>query len=115
MAPDATIDNLPASVPCYSDCERERGRMAATARELMLHQRAPQARDIARAPGDGLLHPLVLVALAALVVNDHLLKPTFPGVVTGKLSDVAGLLLAPVVAVAAIELVAAAAGRDYSP
>ena len=38
-----------------------------------------------------LLHPAFLVALATLVVNDHLLKDAFPGVVTGKLSDFAGL------------------------
>ncbi|MFB9474957.1 hypothetical protein ACFFR3_36155 [Nonomuraea salmonea] len=33
--------------------------------------------------------------MLVLLVNDHLLKAAFPGVVTGKLSDVAGLLVAP--------------------
>ncbi|MET8306532.1 hypothetical protein [Micromonospora sp. NPDC005173] len=42
-----------------------------------------------------LCHPATLLALLVLVVNDHLLKPAFPGLLTGKLSDVAGLLLAP--------------------
>ncbi|WP_061290881.1 hypothetical protein [Herbidospora cretacea] len=40
-------------------------------------------------------HPLTVLALVVLVVNDHLLKFTWPGVVTGKLSDVAGLIVAP--------------------
>jgi hypothetical protein len=91
--------------------------MAAIARELIthLHRRATLVQDPEPVAGDGLLHPLVLAALALLVVNDHLLKPMLPGIATGKLSDVAGLLLAPVVAVAAIELVAASAGRRSSP
>nr|WP_062336485.1 hypothetical protein [Herbidospora sakaeratensis] len=42
-------------------------------------------------------HPLTVLALVVLVVNDHLLKHTWPGVVTGKLSDVAGLILLPAV------------------
>ncbi len=49
-----------------------------------------------------LCHPLVLAALATLLVNDHLLKGAgvVPAAVTGKLSDVAGLLLFPVLLVA---------------
>ncbi|HTL32173.1 MAG TPA: hypothetical protein VL326_03555 [Kofleriaceae bacterium] len=45
------------------------------------------------------------MAVLLLVVNDWVLKPRFPGVVTGKLSDVAGLIFAPVVLSAAIGLV----------
>jgi hypothetical protein len=41
-------------------------------------------------------HPVVLAALAVLLLNDHVLKHAWPGPVTGKLSDVAG----PVVAAA---------------
>jgi hypothetical protein len=90
--------------------------MAATARELIdLHRHAASARDPQPIAGDGLLHPLVLAALVVLVVNDHLLKPMLPGIVGGKLSDLAGLLLAPIVIVAAIELATAAAGRRFSP
>jgi hypothetical protein len=43
----------------------------------------------------GLLHPVSLAAIALLVLNDHVLKPRFPGLVTGKLSDVAGLVFFP--------------------
>ncbi|MGW0216236.1 hypothetical protein ACWDXH_17785 [Micromonospora chokoriensis] len=42
-----------------------------------------------------LCHPTTLLALVLLVVNDHVWKPAFPGLLTGKLSDVAGLVLAP--------------------
>jgi hypothetical protein len=44
-------------------------------------------------------HPLWLGALVLLVVNDHFLKGAgvLPGWVTGKLSDLAGMLVAPVV------------------
>ncbi|MGC4093034.1 MAG: hypothetical protein QM756_35135 [Polyangiaceae bacterium] len=45
-----------------------------------------------RAP---LLHPLSLIALATWVLNDHVLKHTWPGVVSGKLSDLCGMLLFP--------------------
>jgi hypothetical protein len=34
--------------------------------------------------------PVVLAALAVLLLNDHVLKRAWPGIVTGKLSDVAG-------------------------
>ncbi|MFB6262413.1 MAG: hypothetical protein ABEL76_02130 [Bradymonadaceae bacterium] len=48
-------------------------------------------------PARALLHPTWLAALILLVVNDHVLKPTgWAPVVTGKLSDVAGLIVAPV-------------------
>jgi hypothetical protein len=49
-----------------------------------------------------LLHPVTLVALATLVLNDHVLKWTWRGWVTGKLSDVAGLVLAPIVLAAVL-------------
>ncbi|WP_051759825.1 hypothetical protein [Herbidospora cretacea] len=39
--------------------------------------------------------PLTVLALVVLVVNDHVLKAAWPGFVTGKLSDVAGLVLFP--------------------
>jgi hypothetical protein len=40
-------------------------------------------------------HPATVAATFLLLVNDHLLKALWPGPVTGKLSDVAGLLVAP--------------------
>ena len=39
--------------------------------------------------------PATVLALAVLALNDHVLKQAVPGVVTGKLSDVAGLFVAP--------------------
>ncbi|MEU8000025.1 hypothetical protein AB0B66_02450 [Catellatospora sp. NPDC049111] len=42
-----------------------------------------------------LAHPVSLLALALLLVNDHVLKAAWPGTATGKLSDFAGLLVAP--------------------
>jgi hypothetical protein len=46
-------------------------------------------------PGEGLLHPVPLAAIALLVLNDHVFKARWPGWVTGKLSDVAGLVFFP--------------------
>ena len=42
-------------------------------------------------------HPLSVAALVLLALNDHVLKQAWPGFVTGKLSDVAGLVVAPLV------------------
>ncbi|SET78993.1 hypothetical protein SAMN05421811_104132 [Nonomuraea wenchangensis] len=42
-----------------------------------------------------LCHPVTVAGVIVLLVNDHLLKQAWPGFVTGKLSDVAGLLVAP--------------------
>jgi hypothetical protein len=62
------------------------------------------------------IHPVALAAVALLVVNDWVLKPR-PGqgaiarAVTGKLSDVAGLVFAPVVLTAVIGLVLHLAAR----
>lgn len=49
-------------------------------------------------------HPLFLAALVVLVVNDHVLKGAgvLPGWLTGKLSDLAGLVVAPVLVAAVI-------------
>lgn len=68
---------------------------------------APFATREARAdpvPADGLLHPVALVALATLVLNDHVLKAIAPSPLTGILSDVAGMVLFPLVLQAAWEL-----------
>ena len=66
-------------------------------------------------PGDPLLHPLALGALVLLVLNDHVLKAAFPGLFTGKLSDIAGLVLAPLVLVSMVEVATAAVGRPWGP
>jgi len=49
--------------------------------------------------------PLAIFALALLIVNDHLLKAAYPGFVTGKLSDFAGLMFFPLLLAAACEQV----------
>jgi hypothetical protein len=63
------------------------------------------------APGGALLHPVTLTALATLALNDHVLKRLCPGVVTGKLSDFAGVVLLPVFLHALVELAAARVWR----
>jgi hypothetical protein len=50
------------------------------------------------------LHPLALGALALLIVNDHVLKAAYPGWCTGKLSDVAGLAVFPLLVAAGGQL-----------
>lgn len=60
-----------------------------------------------------LVHPAPLGAAAVLFLNDHALKGAgiLPGWLTGKLSDVAGLFVFPIFAVACLRWAAAAAGR----
>jgi hypothetical protein len=90
--------------------------MAETAHTLIqLDRRVAHRREAEPVAGDGLLHPLMLAALLLLVLNDHVLKPMLPGLLTGKLSDAAGLLLAPIMVVAGVELATAAVGRRSSP
>jgi hypothetical protein len=66
-------------------------------------------------PADGLLHPAAIGALGLLVLNDHVLKAAWPGIVTGKLSDAAGLVLLPLVVQAGWELARSVIGRDWGP
>lgn len=47
-------------------------------------------------PGDLMLHPVVVASVVLLLANDHVFKLRWPSVVTGKLSDVAGLAFFPV-------------------
>jgi len=56
-------------------------------------------------PRDLLLHPLPLVAIALLVINDHVLKAAMPGWWTGKLSDFAGLTFFPLLLAACVDAV----------
>lgn len=59
---------------------------------------ATEAADGERDPRGALLHPAFGVALALLVLNDHVLKGSglVPAAITGKLSDFAGLVVAPI-------------------
>ncbi len=67
------------------------------------------------APADALLHPGTLVALGLLILNDHVLKAAYPGAITGKLSDLAGLAFFPILVVGAWELVLAVTRRWQRP
>jgi len=62
-------------------------------------------------PGALMCHPIALAALALLLLNDHILKTLAPGLLTGKLSDVAGLAYFPLLLVAVVELGAGRLGR----
>ncbi len=53
-----------------------------------------------------LRHPVSIVAIAVLVLNDHVLKAEFSTWWTGKLSDVAGLVFAPALLAVALAAVA---------
>ncbi len=57
-----------------------------------------------RAPSP-LLHPAFLLALAVLALNDHVLKWQFGTWWTGKLSDVAGVFLLPLLMVGLLRMV----------
>ena len=52
-----------------------------------------------------LLRLPALVAVAVMALNDHVLKDAWPGWVTGKLSDFAGLLFFPLLLVSVWTLV----------
>ncbi len=66
-------------------------------------------------PADGLLHPIALGALVVQVVKHQVLKSLWPGFVTGKLSDVAGLIVAPLAVQALWEVGRWAAGSWSGP
>ena len=53
--------------------------------------------------GHALSHPVALAAVVVLLLNDHVLKAKYPGFITGKLSDFAGMIVAPLFVVAIID------------
>jgi hypothetical protein len=57
------------------------------------------------------MHPLTLLCVFLLVLNDWVLKRHWHGGLVGKLSDLAGLAFAPVILTAAIGLSLAVAAR----
>jgi hypothetical protein len=59
--------------------------------------------------------PRVALAVGVLIVNDHLLKGAWPGLLTGKLSDLAGLIIAPLLVLAGARALADCAGRRGVP
>ncbi|CAM5786292.1 hypothetical protein [Cellulomonas persica] len=77
--------------------------------------RAGRVRDPElRASLAWLTHPVTVVALVVLLLNDHVLKRAYGTWWTGKLSDVAGLVLAPALLAVAISGVRAWARRPGS-
>jgi len=66
-------------------------------------------------PGEAILHPAPLLALATLIVNDHWAKHAHPSFLTGKLSDVAGLIFFPLLIQALLEIASSAMGRFRRP
>lgn len=63
-------------------------------------------------PASEVLAPLPLLALALLVLNDRVLKGSgLPELVTGKLSDVTGVFVFPLVATAVVDLLGAGLAR----
>ena len=75
---------------------------------------ATAPRDDA-APADALLHPVTLVALGLLILNDHVLKAAYPGAITGKVSDLAGLAFFPILLVGGWEIAVSMTGRWRGP
>ena len=76
-------------------------------------QRPPRHRGpggAAMRPGDVLIHPIALAATALYALNDHILKEVTPGLLSGKLSDVAGLVVLPLTLLAIAEITT---GRIY--
>jgi len=55
-------------------------------------------------PVEALNHPVTLLALAVWLLNDHVLKSLVPSALTGKLSDVACLMVVPLLAPSILEL-----------
>ncbi|BBE43740.1 hypothetical protein F6X56_05945 [Rhodococcus erythropolis] len=55
-------------------------------------------------PGDLLLSPWPLVSVSVILVNDHVLKGAFGNTMTGKLSDVAGVFLFPLLLLSVLEV-----------
>ncbi len=67
---------------------------------------AGRQRDVLGSMIAWLAHPVSIGALVLLVVNDHVLKTVWPGFVTGKLSDLAGMVMFPPLLATALALVA---------
>ncbi|MGH3712739.1 MAG: hypothetical protein ACRDT4_04660 [Micromonosporaceae bacterium] len=70
----------------------------------MSDERTGRRRDAGGTALRWVAHPATVLATVALLVNDHVLKAAWPGPVTGKLSDVAGLVVAPPLLAVAVGL-----------
>ena len=65
-----------------------------------------------RRPGECLRHPLVVGMLFLWIINDHVLKAAYGNFWTGKLSDVAGLVVFPLIPLALYEFYCAWTSRN---
>jgi hypothetical protein len=66
-------------------------------------------------PGEALLHPVAVAAVGILLLNDHVMKQASPGWLTGKVSDFAGLIFFPLLAVSLVELVSTLLRKPVTP
>lgn len=73
----------------------------------------PGWRELIDSPGGALLHPVALISIALLVLNDHWWKWEFSNWWTGKLSDIAGLIFFPLLLQSFWELGRTALGRPF--
>jgi hypothetical protein len=73
---------------------------------------AARVADPDAVPGEALLHPVALASIAVLLINDHVLKAAWPGFITGKLSDFAGLVFFPLLLLACSQIAQALIGRS---
>jgi hypothetical protein len=64
-----------------------------------------------RRAGDALRTPFIVAMLLLWALNDHVLKATFANDITGKLSDVAGLAVFPLIPLACYEIAASLRGH----
>lgn len=81
---------------------------------MAVAERSPAIDRARPLPADGLLSPVVLAAIGLLVLNDHVLKSASPGVITGKLSDFAGLVFFPILLQGTWELFGSHSGRPLA-
>ncbi len=65
--------------------------------------------------GELLLHPVAFGSVVVLLINDHWGKTHCPGVITGKLSDFAGLVFFPLLLTTVIDAAARVFGRRTGP
>ena len=60
--------------------------------------------EVVRSLGSNLFHPVFLVSILFVLINDKVFKRHFPALITGKLSDVGGLFALPVFLASLIEI-----------
>jgi hypothetical protein len=95
---------------------RDRGSLDGSPDKSTGEPRAQRANaDVCRrrAPGDLLVRPVAVVALMTLIVNDHIIKHHSPGLLSGKLSDIAGLVFLPLLIISVYEVAGAAVRRPW--